>query len=86
MTKNKKRSRSLRQLKKREFVLSIKQQGCANCGTMDDLTFHHIKDKQAEISDMLSRRGCSLSKLEEEIKKCIILCRHCHNKVHANPE
>ena len=81
--KKRKRSRILRQIKKRELVLTYKQRGCAKCGTHNDLTFHHLNEKNAEISDMISKRGCSLSKLEAELALCIVLCRGCHDKVHG---
>ena len=80
--RKRKRSRVLRQIKKKEFIASLKQGGCEHCGTMHNLTFHHIGEKTDEVSDMVSRRGCSLTKLQEELSHCIVLCRDCHDQVH----
>ncbi len=77
-----KRSRDLRQIKKKELILSLKQSGCRMCGCLQNLTFHHVGEKNAEISDMVSRRGCSITKLMQELAVCIVLCRACHNTVH----
>ena len=77
-----KRFRALRQLKKKELILSYKLNGCTMCGTLNNLTFHHVNQKTDEISDMVSRRGCSISKLKTELNFCIVLCRICHDKLH----
>jgi len=47
------------------------------------LDFHHInqKEKLFEISSA-SRLGYGLEKIKEEIKKCIIICKNCHAKLH----
>lgn len=59
-----------------------KQLKCEKC--KDDrwyvLDFHHIGDKDYEISDLL--RFGSKKLLINELKKCIPLCSNCHREVH----
>jgi hypothetical protein len=54
---------------------------CKNCG--DDnifhLTFHHLFDKEFEISDV---KYCRWSVLEKELLKCELLCENCHAEKH----
>lgn len=45
------------------------------------MDFHHIYDKKYLIAHMANKG--SLSKLMEELKKCVVLCSNCHRKVHA---
>jgi hypothetical protein len=53
---------------------------CADCGlgypprVMD---FHHEGEKDGNIADMYAR-AVSLSRLQAEIDKCILLCANCH--------
>jgi hypothetical protein len=66
--------------------------GCAECKEVEicALTFHHL-DPDAKSFSMGSGRAGSLpgstyrteSALEEEAKKCVVLCFNCHAKVHA---
>ena len=52
---------------------------CERCGFDDHraLVFHHIRDKEDNISSMVSK-GRSPRHIAEEIKKCIVLCANCH--------
>lgn len=58
--------------------------GCALCGETHPrcLEFHHIdpKGKDFQLGNSFSRVG--ITKLVEEIRKCILLCANCHRKVH----
>lgn len=59
--------------------------GCEDCGTHEGLLDHHHVDpatKSHNISDMYNY---SLDALEDELEKCVILCRSCHKKRHAIP-
>jgi hypothetical protein len=47
------------------------------------LEFHHINNKNFNISDYLNRRW---SILENEIHKCILLCANCHNEEYDSTE
>ena len=69
-----------------EFVRALKERGkCALCpeDVVACLDFHHCKGKKrAAISDA-ARSGWGLPRLEDEIKKCVLLCANCHRKVEA---
>lgn len=56
---------------------------CEECGESDFavLDFDHVdkNNKKLEISNMV-RSGSSFSKIEEEIKKCRVLCANCHRR------
>ncbi len=79
------RTRSNEQIKfNKEFIKKYKKfLKCLNCG--DNrwyvIDFHHTKDKQYEISKMI-KSGFSLTKIKEEIRKCIPLCSNCHRELH----
>lgn len=47
------------------------------------LEFHHIDGKDKEFG--ISQRGVTRSwkKVEQELKKCILICANCHREVHA---
>jgi len=55
---------------------------CQICGynrCMRNLAFHHINgtDKSFQIIGAWSWR-----KIEEELKKCILVCHNCHGEIH----
>jgi hypothetical protein len=58
--------------------------GCKKCGDKRYyvLNFHHINpnEKEFNIGDYLKR--VSWETVENEIKKCIVLCSNCHNEFH----
>jgi hypothetical protein len=67
----------------RSFVKEYMQQHvCKMCGTKNNLTFHHRdpSKKRGDISKLVSYK--SLSLIQNEISKCDILCRHCHDIKH----
>lgn len=49
------------------------------------LDFHHIdpKNKETELANAV-KKGWSIWKIQEEIKKCKIFCANCHRKFHWN--
>ena len=68
----------------KEFIDNYKKENsCRNCG--DErfyvLDFHHLKDKEYNISDAYAR-GISVNKLKEELNKCELLCSNCHRELH----
>ena len=72
----------------RNFIVNYireykKSHPCIVCGesALECLDFHHIKDKDLEIST-LTNYG-SLSRVQAEIDKCVVLCANCHRKLHA---
>jgi hypothetical protein len=59
---------------------------CGDCGREEEslsfFDFHHIdpSTKKASIASLLT--GSSMTKLMEEVKKCILLCPNCHRRRH----
>ena len=56
---------------------------CKECGIRDYrvIDFHHIRDKEFAISNMVYR-GYSWKRIQQEIDKCIPLCSNCHRIEH----
>lgn len=70
---------------------AIKNRGgkCSNCSynkNMAALHFHHI-NPSTKLFDLNKRTFANLKKekLQEELKKCILLCANCHTE-HHNPQ
>lgn len=59
---------------------------CECCGESFSqcLDFHHVdsSSKEFTLSEAIGRYG--LARMVEELKKCVVLCKNCHCKVHAN--
>lgn len=72
-----------RQARNRRRVQQVKENvGCANCSEEHSqvLEFHHLdEEKVDDISNMLNRPW---EEVKQEMKKCMLLCRNCHAKVH----
>lgn len=71
---------------KNEYIEWKKTLKCNRCG-FDDyraLQFHHYRDKEHEISNMI-KGGRNLSSIKEEAKKCEVLCANCH-QIHHHEE
>ena len=68
---------------RQKFLDYKKTLECKECGISDHrlLEFHHIGDKDRDVSDMVSY-GYGWSRVEQEIKKCIPLCCNCHRLIH----
>ena len=43
------------------------------------LDFDHLRDKEAEISNLVMRR-VSLEQIKAEIEKCVVRCANCHRR------
>lgn len=58
---------------------------CCVCGENHRacIQFHHSEPfkKEDSISKMVNR-GCDISSLLKELKKCIVVCANCHAKIH----
>jgi len=66
----------------RDYKKSLK---CNRCGYDDyrALQFHHIEDNKDGTIAVMARNH-SWKSLEEEIKKCEVLCANCHQIEHYN--
>jgi len=67
--------------------LKIKIGCCQICGDYHPpccFDFHHIdgEDKKREVS-YLAGKGYKWETILTEIKKCIMICAHCHRKIHT---
>jgi hypothetical protein len=68
--------------RKSEWIDSFKVNGCSKCGEKryHVLDFHHTDPTQKEIN--VGNKKGSYEKIEQEIKKCIVLCSNCHRDFH----
>jgi len=58
---------------------------CSHCGydkNLSSLTFHHI-NPQAKIMSLDLRKfaNCKPHIIQEELSKCILVCRNCHGEI-----
>jgi len=73
----------IRRAKSRSQAIDIMGGNCARCGydkCYDALDFHHIGEKLFALAANWHR---SWKSIEEEIKKCELLCANCHREEHA---
>ena len=81
------KSSTLRMLRNREFVRSIKKdKKCEICGYNkypEILVFHH-KDKRNKFGGVsyLMKTLRHPDIIEAEIEKCILICPNCHHELH----
>ena len=76
-------------LKKKKIFRELEVDSCSRCGyvgkNLRSLEFHHLKNKVFNIGDFFARKiKCSVAELFDEIEKCEILCRNCHEMEHIN--
>lgn len=69
----------------KEWALEYKGKQCIICGyskCVQALDFHHLHDKDFNLSD----RNLKLDWIEikKELDKCIVVCANCHREIHAN--
>lgn len=66
----------------KQFLNEIKIKGCSMCDENDIacLDFHHIRDKEYTISQLIKTEN--FTKIKTEVEKCIVLCANCHRKLH----
>lgn len=56
---------------------------CVKCGynkCSNVIEYHHVANKEYEISKLISRAG--IRKIKAELDKCIPLCANCHREFH----
>jgi hypothetical protein len=64
----------------RDYLVSyLKDKSCSVCreSRIPTLDFHHLRDKEFNISEGVTG-GLSLERIKKEIEKCDILCSNCH--------
>jgi len=84
-----KRNRKKKVLARMEWLTEYKTgKPCADCGKVYDpicMDFHHEdpKLKKDEVR-MLLRDGYSMSVVQAEIDKCVLICSNCHRLRHKD--
>ena len=74
-------------LKRKERLDDIKSSsGCQSCGVHDHpscMDFHHENEEEKEINlSGFEMYSLTEKRLQEELDKCIVLCKSCHHKYH----
>lgn len=76
------KAKDYKEIRKKEFIQIKEKLKCEICGENRwwVLEFHHTdrKTKENDLSHLIT----APKKLEEEIKKCQILCANCHRDLH----
>ena len=67
---------------KREIIAEARRDGCRLCGSHERLHFHHIRPKDKLFDIHKDGIKQSLTRLQAELDKCVVLCNGCHLKVH----
>jgi endonuclease I len=69
-------------IKRLNWVNEFKKEGCKKCGELRYyvLDFHHLDPSQKDFD--IACGGFGYEKLEQEIKKCVLLCSNCHREFH----
>jgi len=83
--KYRERRKELRGEYREQFLDWKRQQSCLLCreDEISCLDLHHLDPNTKEVAVSIASSVWTWSTLQEEIKKCVVLCRNCHAKVHA---
>lgn len=67
-----------------KIINDLKSEGCSLCGEkcIPCLEFHHLDPSQKDFNISQMKVKGNISKLQDEIAKCVLLCANCHRKVH----
>lgn len=58
---------------------------CSICGEDHPacIEFHHTDpSKKDSTISYLVKRGCKITTIKKELKKCAVVCSNCHKKIH----
>ena len=66
-----------RKAKHREHLVNMLGGKCCGCGTTENLQFDHL-DRTTKRFNIGNNLASKLEKLEEEARKCQLLCQECH--------
>lgn len=71
--------------KKKMYLASLLGSKCSKCGLEDIicLDFHHLNPEEKSFTIGGETESKSIEEIENEVKKCILLCSHCHRKEHS---
>jgi len=65
----------------REFILEyLETHPCVDCGESDPavLEFDHVRGKKKHNISSMLKDAYSVSRIKEEIAKCVVRCANCH--------
>jgi hypothetical protein len=71
-----------RRRRARAHVLAVLlERPCADCGESDPvvLEFDHVRGKEANLSSLVAE-GAKLSRIDQEIARCDVVCVNCHRR------
>ncbi len=70
----------------RAYLLKYREEHpCIRCGEAHPacLDFHHRNPEDKDIDvGLIVRQGWGIARVEQELKKCDVLCSNCHRKLH----
>lgn len=69
---------------KRQYAVAKLGGKCIHCGFdkwLSSLDIHHL-NPEVKDSKFAQMRGWSLTRIDKEIEKCVLLCRNCHAAYH----
>lgn len=72
-----------RRVKNKERAVELLGGKCIICGynkCIRALEFHHLEAKNKEFS-ISANLNKAWSKIEDELKKCVLVCANCHREV-----
>jgi len=68
-----------------KIMHNLKINGCAICGYNKcdaALDFHHINPEDKCFSLSMHAINYANKRVAEELSKCVLLCKNCHNEIH----
>jgi len=81
----KKSQERARQQKKKKLEHYKLERGCKRCGynlCPSAMDFHHLDSETKEIGLNQGFWSPNSKKVQDELKKCILLCKNCHAEIH----
>lgn len=82
-------SQQIRGLKRKRLLVKLMGGCCSICGYSKNfaaLTFHHLNPKKKSFQlDLRSLSNRKMSRIDSEMKKCVLVCQNCHTELH-NPQ
>lgn len=83
------KAQQARGLKRKKFLVKKLGDCCSICGyskNLSALTFHHTNPKEKCFQlDLRSLSNRKRSRIDDEVRKCILVCHNCHSELH-NPQ